>query len=91
MTSLILKTIIIRVLCVIFKINQFIKFSIGNRFPVYLLFKKKNNKLILKRKHKVDADDFLPLEKIGNNIIENFSTSQLIFMKIYDEYYKENK
>jgi len=60
-------------------------------FLKFLFFKKKNNKLILKRKHKVDTNDFLPLEKIGNNIIENFNTSQLIFYEIYDEYYKENK
>ena len=53
--------------------------------------KKKNDKLILKRKHKVDINNFLPLEKIGNDIIENFHTDQNIFYEIYDEYYKENK
>ena len=60
-------------------------------FLKFLLFKKKNNKLILKRKYKVDTNDFLPLEKIGNDIIENFHTDQNIFYEIYDEYYKENK
>ena len=60
-------------------------------FLKFLFFKKKNDKLILKRKHKDDNNDFIAVEKIGNNIIEKFNTRQWILYEIYDEYYKENK